>query len=112
MELADLNEAERIALIALVHKSVSADHEVSEDEADHVAALIEAFTEVEYQVASAKADEIESDEAGLRKALAGVRPEARGVIYGFVRETVLEGGVLGAEMALMKWLEKEWGIAT
>ncbi len=111
MELAELNEAERVALVALVQKAVGADHEASDDEADHVATLVEAFTDVEFQLVSSKADAIE-DEAGLRKAMTKVRPEARDTIYGFVREVVLGGGVVGREAALLGWIEKEWQLAT
>ena len=49
MELSDLDQGERTALIGLMKLVVLSDTEVSDDELDHIETLVDAFGEGEYQ---------------------------------------------------------------
>ena len=49
MELADLNQDERTALVGLMKLIVLSDGNVTEDELEHVETLVDAFGEGEYQ---------------------------------------------------------------
>ena len=109
MELSELNEQERIALVAVMRLCGPADPEAAEAVAEHGQRLIEAFDAVEVEFANQRADAI-VDAAGLRAALAEVRPAARDVFFAFVREMVLEGGVVGREIQILELIEKEWGL--
>jgi hypothetical protein len=111
MEIADLNQDERTALVGLMKFVVMSDGNVTEDELEHVESLVDAFGEGEYQRTLEAFDKRFTDEASFRKFLGTIgREEAREVIFGTVLESAGEGALDGTEADLLDWLSKAWNI--
>jgi hypothetical protein len=112
MELADLNQDERTALVGLMKVVVMSDGSVSEDELEHVETLVDAFGESEYQRTLDAFEKRFLDEASFRTFLRGVgREEARELIFGTVLESAGEGALDGGETDLLDWLSKTWNVS-
>jgi hypothetical protein len=112
MELTELNEDERIALVALLEMVVAADGEVSRDELTQIRRVIRELGEGAYRAAAAAADaRFASDEAARAFFLKIERPEARALLYETALEAALAHGVAGAESELLTWLQKQWNVA-
>src|SRR4029079_18453879 len=111
MELEDLNQDERTALVGLMKLIVMSDGSVTEDELEHVESLVDAFGEGEYQRTLEAFEKRFTDEASFREFLRKVgREEAREVIFGTVLEGAGEGALDGQEADLLDWLSKAWNI--
>ncbi len=111
MELPDLNQDERTALVGLMKLIVMSDGEVSEDELEHVEALVAAFGEEGYQRTLDAFENRFHDEASFRKFLQGIgRQEARDLIFGTVLESAGEGILDQAETGLVDWLADTWQV--
>jgi hypothetical protein len=111
MELKDLNGDERTALVGLVREVVMAEGNVSEDEIDEVADIVDAFGEEGYQAAVDAFDARFSDEEGFRTFLATIkRQEARELIYGTVLQGAAADAIEGGESELLSWLADTWQI--
>ena len=111
MELADLNQDERTALVGLMKLIVMSDGNVTEDELEHVEALVDAFGEGEYQRTLEAFEKRFTDEASFREFLRKIgREEAREVIFGTVLEGAGEGALDRNEADLLDWLSKAWNI--
>ena len=111
MELEDLNQDERTALVGLMKLIVLSDGTVTEDELEHVETLVDAFGEGEYQRTLEAFEKRFTDEKSFREFLRKVgREEAREVIFGTVLEGAGEGGLDGTEADLLEWLSKAWNI--
>ena len=111
MEITDLNQNERIALLALLQRIVAADGRVSDGETDEIADLVDAFGEEAYRHAFDEAGRRFPDEESLKAFLLTIdRPEAREIIMGELLEAAIPGAVEGHESALLGWLSDAWGI--
>ena len=111
MELSDLNQDERTALVGLMKLIVMSDGHVTEDELEHVETLVDAFGEGEYQRTLEAFEKRFTDEKSFRDFLRKVgREEAREVIFGTVLESAGEGALDGVEADLLEWLSKAWNI--
>jgi hypothetical protein len=111
MELADLNQDERTALVGLMKLVVMSDDNVSEDELEHVESLVDAFGEGEYQRTLDAFEKRFTDEASFRDFLRGIgREDAREVIFASVLESAGEGALDDQETDLLDWLSKIWNI--
>lgn len=111
MELTDLRDNERLALVALVEVVVASDAAVSEDEQDQIAHIANAFGEDAYRALANEADERFPDEDTLKAFLAGLhRQEARELIYGTVLEAALPDVIDRHESSLLGWLATVWKI--
>ena len=111
MELSDLNQDERTALVGLMKLIVMSDGNVTEDELEHVEALVAAFGDDEYQRTLEAFEKRFTDEASFREFLRKIgREEAREVIFGTVLEGAGEGALDGTEADLLEWLSKAWNI--
>src|SRR6187551_1797679 len=111
MEIADLNQDERTALVGLIKLVVMSDGNVTEDELEYVESLVDAFGEGEYQRTLDAFEKRFTDEASFREFLGGIgREEAREVIFGTVLESAGEGALDGNEADLLDWLSKAWNI--
>ena len=98
MELPDLNQDERTALVGLMKLIVLSDGNVTEDELEHVETLVDAFGEGEYQRTLEAFEKRFTDEKSFREFLRKVgREEAREVIFGTVLEGAGEGALDGVE---------------
>jgi hypothetical protein len=111
MELSDLNEDERTALIGLMKLIVLSDSDVSEDELEHIESLVDAFGEGTYQHTLDAFDQRFVQEATFREFLRTIsRQEARDLIFGTVLEAAGEGALEGGEADLLDWLSKAWNV--
>ncbi|HEY2901219.1 MAG TPA: TerB family tellurite resistance protein [Polyangia bacterium] len=113
MELRELNQDERLGLVALIEAVVRADHQVSEEEEGVLADVIEALGPEAYDAAVEKVDEELDGEEALKKFLQRItRPEARELIYGTVLELAISDVMTGSESTLLGWLADTWQIKT
>jgi hypothetical protein len=111
MELPDLNQDERTALVGLLKLIVMSDGEVSEDELEHVETLVEAFGDDGYQRSLDTFEQRFSDEESFKKFLKTIgRQESRDLIFGTVLESAGEGALDGAETGLIDWLPQQWNV--
>lgn len=112
MELADLNEEERVALVGLTKLVVLSDGEVVEDELEHVEALVSALGEDAYQQSLDRFEAEFADEAAFRKYLEQRirRQDARDLIFGTILESAEEGALDDKETNLLDWLSRTWNV--
>ena len=111
MELAELNQDERTALVGLMKVVVMSDGSVSEGELEHVESLVEAFGEGEYQRTLDAFEKRFLDEASFRTFLGGIgRQDARELIFGTLLESAGEGALDSGETDLLDWLAKTWNV--
>ena len=111
MELADLNQDERTAVVGLMKLVVMSEDNVTEDELEYVEALVDAFGEGEYQRTLDAFEKRFTDEASFRSFLRGIgREDARELIFATVLEGAGEGALDGKETDLLDWLSKAWNI--
>jgi hypothetical protein len=111
MELSDLNQDERTALVGLMKLIVMSDGEVSEDELEHVETLVAAFGDEGYQRTLDAFEKRFHDEPSFRKFLQGIgRQDARDLIFGTVLEGAGEGALDQAETGLIDWLAQTWNV--
>jgi hypothetical protein len=111
MEISELNQDERTALVGLRKLVVMSDGNVTEDELEHVESLVDAFGEGEYQRTLDAFEKRFTDEASFRTFLRGIgREDARETIFGVVLESAGEGALDGNEADLLDWLSKTWNI--
>jgi hypothetical protein len=109
MELGDLNQDERLALVALIEATAQADRKVSDEEEGVLAEVVETLGADAYQAAVQQADQRFTGEDDLKTFLQGItRPEAREIIYGTVLELAMADVVTGHEPALLTWLADTW----
>jgi hypothetical protein len=113
MELRDLNQDERTALVGLMKLTVMSDGNVSEDELEFVEELVDAFGEDGYRSTLDAFDrrfsDVEGFKAFLKTAGAG-RQDSRELIFGTVLEAAGTEGIEGPEADLLDWLAREWNI--
>jgi hypothetical protein len=111
MELRDLNEDERVALVGLMKLVVMSDGEVSEDELEHVEVLVNAFREDGYRAALDRFERQFRDEADFRRFLQQIRrQDARDLIFGTILESAGEGALDTTETSLLDWLSRVWNV--
>ena len=111
MELSDLNQDERTALVGLMKSIVLSDSDVSEDELEHIESLVAAFGEGTYQRTLDAFDKRFVEEAPFREFLRTIsRQEARDLIFGTVLEAAGEGALEGGEADLLDWLSSAWNV--
>ncbi len=109
MELVDLNQDERLALVALIEATAQADRKVSDEEEGVLEEVVEALGPDAYQQVVEQADQQFTGENDLKVFLRGIdRPEAREIIYGTVLELAMAEVVTGHEPALLSWLAETW----
>jgi len=111
MELSDLNQDERTAVVGLMKLVVMADGNVSEDELEGVETLVDAFGEDDYQKTldafEARFGDAKSFQTFLRTIK---REDARDLIFATVLEAAETEVIEGEEAELLDWLAKAWNI--
>ena len=111
MELTDLNQDERLALVALIEATAQADRKVSDEEESILGEVVETLGADAYQTAVKQADQRFNDDDELKKFLKGItRPEAREIIYGTALELAMSDVVTGHEPQLLSWLAETWDL--
>jgi hypothetical protein len=109
MEFGDLNQDERLALVALIEATAQADRKVSDEEEGVLGEVVETMGADAYQAAVERADQRFRGEDDLKVFLQSIsRPEAREIIYGTVLELAMSDVVTGREPALLAWLADAW----
>jgi hypothetical protein len=113
MELSDLNQDERTALVGLMKLTVMSDGNVSEEELESVEELVDAFGEGGYQSTldafEKRFTDVDSFKKFLKVTGAG-REDARELIFGTVLEAAGAEAIEGSEAELLDWLGREWDI--
>jgi hypothetical protein len=112
MELGDLDEEEKTALVGLVKTVVFSDAKVSSDEMAEIDDVVDAIGEDAYQ---RHLDAFESrfqDEASFRAFLKKTitRQDARELIYGTILRGAAADAIEGGESDLLAWLATAWNI--
>lgn len=111
MDIVDLNENQRLALIGLIEAMAIADRRVSDEEEDVLADIVAAFGDDQYRQLAEQADKRFKSQADLKTFLVAEQdPEARELIYGTVLELAMADVVSGNEADLLNWLGKAWNI--
>jgi hypothetical protein len=111
MELEDLNQDERTALVGLMKLTVMSDGNVSEEELEYVEDLVDAFGEEGYESTLDAFEKRFSDGEAFKKFLAAIaRQDAREIIFGTVLEAAGSEAIEGREAELLDWLAKAWDI--
>ena len=112
MELRDLNQDQRLALVALIEATAGADRRVSEDEEDVLAEVVAELGDEPYRQLAEEVDRLFPSEEKLKSFLVTVQDqEARELIYGTVLEMAMADVVTGHEAPLLAWLGKTWNVA-
>ena len=111
MELPDLNNDQKLALVALIEATVTADRRASEEEADALADITAELGDAEYRRIAIEADGRFKGEDDLRAFLSALPgQEARELIYGTVLDLAMADFVAGHESELLQWLAQTWQI--
>ena len=111
MELRDLNQDERTALVGLMKLVVTSDGNVSEEELEHVEDLVDAFGEDGYQRTLDAFEKRFVDAQSFRGFLRTIsREEARELIFATVLESAGVDAIEGPEADLLDWLAKTWDV--
>ncbi len=109
MELKELNEDERIALVTLLEMVVASDRDVTFEELSQIKRVIHGLGEDAYRAAVAATDERFPDDDAARAFLPTItRQEARELIYETALEAAMADVVRGRESELLTWLAEQW----
>ncbi len=111
MELRDLNQDERTALVGLLKLTVMSDGNVSEDELEQIEAVVEAWSEDAYQETLDMFEKRFLDENSFRAFLRTIgRQDARELIYATIVQSAAAEAIEGGEAALLEWLAQTWAV--
>jgi hypothetical protein len=111
LQLKDLTDEERLALVAVVQLVAEADSYVTEPEAKQLRSIISTLGEKAYQAASDAADERFADHDELKLFLKSIdRQEARELIYVTAMEVVLADSPAQPEREILDWLSRTWHV--
>ena len=111
MRVTDLDQDERLALVALMRGIVLADGDVSDGEATIMPKLAEEMGRAAYEEAWNAFGKRFPDEEALKKFLLTIqRQEARELIYATLTGLASVDGVSPTEHSHLKWLEGAWGV--
>ena len=113
MELKDLTDDERVALVALIKLMVQSNSRATDLEAKLVAHEAASLGRSAYRAASEEADRRFPNEGDLRAFLTTIeRQEARELIYGTVLDAALADGPDANEVKALDWLAGLWNVKT
>jgi hypothetical protein len=111
VELSELTHDERLGLAALVWTEVLSNGEVSEDEANELEKLVQAWGQEEYRKLMDEGAKRFADLEQLKVYLGTItRPDARELIFGFAYETSLCDSIDLEEAMLLDWLGEAWNV--
>lgn len=109
MELKELNDDERIALVTLLEMIVASDGGVTREELSHIKHVIHGLGEHAYRAAVAAADERFADDDTARRFLLGIaREPARELIFETALEAAMADGIAVSESEILTWVGKSW----
>ena len=113
MELKDLNDDERVALVALIELMVQSNTRATDLEARLVSHDAAVLGRSAYRKAAEEADRRFPNEGDLRAFLSTIdRQEARELIYGTVLDAALADAPDANEVKALDWLAGLWKVKT
>jgi hypothetical protein len=111
LDIEDLTEDQRTALVGLLKAVVLADGTISDEEIDEVAEVVEALGEDEYQRHLDRFEAKFSDLPSFQKFLETIEgQDARELIFGTVLNGAAADAIEKGESDLLSWLAKTWNI--
>jgi hypothetical protein len=111
MELEELNQDERTALVGLMKLTVLSDGNVSQEELEDIEDLVDAFGEEAYESTLDAFEKRFTDAEVFKAFLAKIgRQDARELIFGTMLEAAGSEAIEGREAELLDWLAKAWNI--
>jgi hypothetical protein len=111
MELRELNEDERITLVALLEMVVASNRDVTLEELAQIKHVIHALGENAYRAAVTEADRRFADDDAARAFLLTIeRQEARELIYETALEAAMAESIGPKESDLLTWLAEQWKV--
>jgi hypothetical protein len=111
MELEELNQDERTALVGLMKLTVLSDGNVSEEELEDIEDLVDAFGEEVYESTLDAFEKRFADVESFKAFLTKIgRQDARELIFGTMLEAAGSEAIEGREAELLDWLAKVWNI--
>ncbi len=111
MDVLDLNQEEKIALVGLVEFLVESDQSASDEELAQIHSIAGAVGAGNYRDLAAEVDRRISGDDGLRDFLKTVtRQEARELILEKAIEAAIPDGIRGRESKMLNWLISEWKV--
>lgn len=111
MELEDLNEQERLALVALLELIIDSDAEVGDEELEVLDTISNEIGDEVYEDTADEVDRRFKSEDDLRAFLPTLkRQEARELIFGTILNAALADCVSRYEGDLLSWLAGVWDI--
>jgi hypothetical protein len=111
MEITDLTEDERLALVAVARRVAEADTYVTDPEAQQLRAIIKALGEKAYRDACDVVDRRFEDAEQLKTFLRGIeRQAARELIYSTGLALSLSDSGDRNEKEILEWLSHNWRV--
>lgn len=111
MTFSELNDAERMALVALTEVALRADANISESEVARIDEIVHEVGEETFRALTDEAEHRFADRQTLRAFLQTItRQEARELIYGTVLTEALTDTMPHAEAEFLDWLARAWTI--
>lgn len=111
MEIADLDRAERIALVGLTQQIVKADKQLTPDEEKAVDQLAEKMGKDAFYANLEEARKLFKTPDGMSAAVGAVsRVEAREFIFETLRDLAGADGMDRKEAQILVWTAKQWGL--
>lgn len=111
LDLEDLTEEQRMALVGLLKVVVLADGTISDEEVAEVAEVVDALGEEEYQRQLDRFEAEFPDQPSFQKFLETIQDQdARELIFGTILSGAAADAIEKGESELLGWLAKAWNI--
>jgi uncharacterized tellurite resistance protein B-like protein len=109
MELKELNDDERLALVALLEMVMASDATVTREELSQLKHVVRALGAAAYRAIAAEVDaRFHDDDQAKAFLLTITRQSARELIYETALEAAMVDVARGREAELLTWLAEQW----
>jgi uncharacterized tellurite resistance protein B-like protein len=111
MKLSELDDTERLALMALLRLIISVDRQVTQPEGQLLERVADEMGRDVFLAAREDAAERLANASDLKAALAAVtRQEARSLLYNLAWEVAESDELIAGEIKHLAWVAEQWGI--
>ena len=111
MDIKELSQNERLALVALIKAVIMPEEQVPIEEVEDLRDIVEQLGEDTYQSLLTEVEERFSSEDDVRRFLATIsRQDARELIYGTIMEMALSDSIDCTESEVLAWLAQAWNV--